>query len=426
MSLVPTLDSDIQAALFYLSEPRFLFAELLHERRSRLAILFNNLDAKQKIEVLTAIRNTNSSAAATVDSAFFSGPPELVSARQVLLSLSQSRASSRLAAERQSRLSPGEQFKKELLAPVKTESTEMDAIGYGRIVSEVVSKRPVSVVRFAPTSTMIAIGDFGGHLGLYDSTTMKPVCGSQVVSAGRIHSLVWINGHIALCGDALGTLSTVTDGHTATVADVHSGHSVTEVLRIDETSYVMTTGSDGYWCLLDLVTGQILSRTTASSSPDVGVSSGAIHADISLIAVGMSTGDVSFWDLRTGRSVHTVKSLHGAFPVHSMDWRGNLLLSGGGDQRVQMFDLRMRKIVKEVLAGNKAVSAVKWLPTSVEATDGFMSTSLDGVVKIYQGEKVRKVDVGERIMSADLTVGADEKLLVAMGCYDRVVRVWTQ
>jgi WD40 repeat protein len=199
---------------------------------------------------------------------------------------------------------------------------------------------------------------------------------------------------------------------------VHS-NAVTEIVPLTG-NLCSTISSDKSWTLLDLASAKIFSRTSEAHP----LQSAAVHADLSLLAVGNDQGDLSFWDLRIGRKIFKVKNAHGSLPVNSIDFNSYLVATGGGDQRVAIYDLRAKKNFRTMLAHQNSVSGVKWL-----SSDSLVSASLDGVLKLLSLRKgdqweVASVELGEKIISMDLAK-YDERTYVAAGCYDRTVRMWS-
>ncbi|RWV96540.1 hypothetical protein BHE74_00011018 [Ensete ventricosum] len=88
------------------------------------------------------------------------------------------------------------------------------------------------------------------------------------------------------------------------------------------------------------------------------------------IAVGLNSSDVRLWDSTSGRSLRTLRGVHGS-RVGSLAWNNNILSTGGMDGKIVNNDVRVRSHVVQTYRGHQQeVCGLKWSGSGQQLASG--------------------------------------------------------
>lgn len=137
---------------------------------------------------------------------------------------------------------------------------------------------------------------------------------------------------------------------------------------------------------------------------------------------GGDRGELTLWDVATGRAVREVSAHHYAVLSLSTDRAGNLVATLGGDRRIQVFDVRSGKRVRELDRPARTVKSIVMSP------DGeFVAGGSAGRVVLWSVSTGQIRRQWQRLSSTiEFLAYASEgrKLIGAAGSYRAEVYVW--
>ena len=173
------------------------------------------------------------------------------------------------------------------------------------------------------------------------------------------------------------------------------------------------------WLLSTLPTTHFLQR----SLDNVGsVNAIALSPDGQTL-VSASFGTIRIWNVRTGRLVRTLNSVHSKKSVNTLAVSPNssILASGGGDNNVILWDLKTGRRMRTIAAHKAAVNAIAF------SRDGqtLASGSDDKTVRLWNvktGSRLRTLSGHAGGVNA-IALSRDGKTL-ASGSQDKTVRLW--
>ncbi|MEG4245995.1 serine/threonine-protein kinase [Microcoleus sp. MON2_D6] len=173
------------------------------------------------------------------------------------------------------------------------------------------------------------------------------------------------------------------------------------------------------WLLSTLPTTHFLQR----SLDNVGsVNAIALSPDGQTL-VSASFGTIRIWNVRTGRLVRTLNSVHSKKSVNTLAVSPNssILASGGGDNNVILWDLKTGRRMRTIAAHKAAVNEIAF------SRDGqtLASGSDDKTVRLWNvrtGSRLRTLSGHAGGVNA-IALSRDGKTL-ASGSQDKTVRLW--
>ena len=173
------------------------------------------------------------------------------------------------------------------------------------------------------------------------------------------------------------------------------------------------------WLLSTLPTTHFLQR----SLDNVGsVNAIALSPDGQTL-VSASFGTIRIWNVRTGRLMRTLNSVHTKKSVNTLAVSPNssILASGGGDNNVILWDLKTGRRMRTIAAHKAAVNAIAF------SRDGqtLASGSDDKTVRLWNvrtGSRLRTLSGHAGGVNA-IALSRDGKTL-ASGSQDKTVRLW--
>lgn len=300
---------------------------------------------------------------------YIEGSAALLAARREIAKYSLPRAAQRIAHQRVASTIPVATHVRHRQA-IKSQLSSFELSG-----SQIASERPMSIVRFAPNSQMIACGDWAGSIKLLDIPNLD----TQMTLRGHkgmIGGIAWYpsatlptstvspqNVNLASAGGEgdVNLWSLTQDTPLATL----SGHSA-RVCRTEfhpSGNYLASASYDTTWRLWSLETQQELLLQEGHSKEVYTVS---FSLDGSLIVSAGLDSIGRVWDLRSGRTVMLLEGHVG--PIYALDWGcdGTRLISGSADGFARVWDLRGVKEVGSLGAHRGGVSDLRWF----QGTDG--------------------------------------------------------
>lgn len=431
---VPTNDNAVKLQLREHDQPICIFGEGAPERRERLRdVMAENLDLDAPYEAARgaevqkqAKRPTATSARATEaddqkELFYTEGSEELKAARLWISRDSLARAATRLQTERE-RIT---QECTDVTADAAAHSTLNSSLkNVQNQLSNFGDERPISMVAFAPGSSVIATGSWSSLVKLWS----LPDCRCVATLKGhteRISGLAWHPAATSAAHSptAVNLVSSSCDS-TAKLWPLEGGKPLGELTghvgRLSRVAFhpsgrfVGTAGFDTTWRLWDVerCTELLLQEGHARSLYAI-----CFHPDGSLVATSGLDSIVRLWDVRSGRAVGTFQG-H-VKQVLGLDFSpsGTQLASGSDDHSVRLWDLRKKKCAYTLPAHSSLISHVRYEPG---AGRYLLSTSYDNRAKLWSMRDyslLRTMEGHEgRIMCGDI---ADDGKHFATAAMDR-------
>jgi WD40 repeat protein len=147
-----------------------------------------------------------------------------------------------------------------------------------------------------------------------------------------------------------------------------------------------------------------------------------ITSDDKLLAASFGQGDIRLYDLKSRKEVHDFNTVHeGGIWGMVLAPDDNLLATGGKDCHVYVFDLGMRKRVRDLKHPGE-VNGLAFTPDSRYLATGCIDSGIR-IFDVKTGEPVALLKGHERGTVTDLQFTSDGKLLVSAGV-DGTVRLW--
>lgn len=367
---VPTDDGKVRQQLRGMGEPITLFGEGPGDRRDRLREFLTQQaeaefggDGDDDVQ-MQGMEQEEEDGQADQDEEFYTeGIPELLEARQAMARYSLPRARDRIANQKAESTIPLRTHIKHRKG-IKERLAKFDLSG-----TQIAGERPVSLVRFSPSGTMIAAGSWSGSVKLLDvpsldeSRTLRghndriggitwfptATLPSSTVSSASVNlATTGAEGNIHLWSLEQETPISTLSGHTARIcrAEFHPSGD-----------YLASASFDTTWRLWDVRTNTQLLLQEGHSREVYAV---AFNTDGSLLASGGLDSIGRIWDLRTGR---TVMILDGHMKdIYALDWGcdGHRVLSGSGDGFAKAWDLRSVRQAASIGANRGGVTDLRW------------------------------------------------------------------
>ncbi len=398
-----------------------------------------------------------------------------VSAQRVASDRAREATALQLAAEGQARLAgarPGGEFlgmQQMLASRALKPTTEGDrALASSVVVQHDVYKMipvgsPVRSVAYAPGGRLVASGDDGGAVRLWDAETGQPAGEPLSGHEGSVRAVAFSpeGQRLASAGDD-GSVRLWDTGSGEPVGDPLTGHekAVHAVAFSPDGQRLASGGADGTVRLWDAGSGEpVGGPLTGHGKP---VDAVAFSPDGQRLASGGGDNTVRLWNAASGQPVAAPMSGHeGAVHAVAFSPDGRRIASAGHDRMVRLWDAETARPVGDPLKGHK-----NWVSDVAFSPDGqrLVSASADYNLLLWDtqtgqtigdpltghGQEVfsaRFSPDGERVVSGmgdgtirlwdakapvpmvhglwvlDLDISADGRLIASTGV-DKIVRLW--
>ncbi|CCE64825.1 hypothetical protein TPHA_0I03240 [Tetrapisispora phaffii CBS 4417] len=290
--------------------------------------------------------------------------------------------------------------------------------------SQVIAERPVSVVKLAPQSKLLASGSWDGAISIVDNMNLERKTHFQAAHVGKIGGIEWSNDEAYLFTGGEDCLVKVFgyEKNDLTSIDTLKGHQgrVSDVKLHPLGKYLGSSSFDNTWRLWDIEKKKEILLQEGHSKE---IFSLAFHTDGSLTATAGFDSIGMIWDLRSGKNIMNL--IGHAKPIYSLDWapNGYQLATGSGDGTIKIWDLRNKE------SNCASIFAHKNLVTSVQYeknNGGFVfSAGYDKLIKIHDSKTYESVATLEGHTEKILTLDTSpiSNLIVSSG-WDRTVKIW--
>ncbi|KAI0073520.1 U4/U6 snRNP-specific spliceosomal protein [Panus rudis PR-1116 ss-1] len=382
---VPTDDNKVKARLREIGEPITLFGERAADRRDRLIYVLSQINAARGEDAMPVDEESSEEESEDeVEEFYTAGSLELLEARRRIAEFSLPRAQKRVAQQRIDSQMPLRRIidiRKKVFADVKN---------FANLGSQIGDDRPISQVRFAPNSKVLATGSWSGNVKLWN----VPSCTSIKTLRGhtdRVGGVAWHPGATrSQSEEAVNIVSGAADMNlhfwslnSETPIATLKGHQdrVCRVAFHPSGDYVASASFDTSWRLWDVATAKELLLQEGHSKEVYSVEfqdDGALVASGGLDAIGR------VWDTRTGR---TAMVLDGHVqPIYGIDFspNGYQIATGSGDDTIRIWDMRSLKALYTIPAHLSNVADVRFF--RADEIPPFKSTTTPSTNKDNSGD----------------------------------------
>lgn len=461
---VPTDDGDVRKRLRAHKEPITLFGEDKADRRARLRkqLLDRQLNGLTLGDEDIDMGSDSGAGAGgeeeeEEEEEFYTpGEHELLKARQEIAKFSLPRAKQRLAYQAYLANLPFATHYK-----YRTDQVISPLRKYALLGTQYGFDRPVSIVRFAPDSSTVAIGSWTGQikiLSIPDLSERMVYRGGHTDKMGlawhprATTSLLPESGANLATGGTEGTVLLWSLTSPEPIAAM-TGHE-SRIARLDfhpSGQYVGSASYDTTWRLWDITTQQEVLLQEGHSKEVFSIK---FHLDGSLVGTGGLDAVGRMWDLRTGRSIMTLDGhVRGIYGL-DISPNGVHVATGSADGTIKVWDLRQHKCVFTIPAHTSIISDVKFyssneIPATATTTTNetnynnrtdhnddeiksstgmyLVSSSYDRTIKIWNADTWTHVKTLEghpdKVMSVD--IASNNKYIASSG-WDRTVKLWAK
>ncbi|HRO30627.1 MULTISPECIES: TIR domain-containing protein [Micrococcaceae] len=283
---------------------------------------------------------------------------------------------------------------------------------------------PVRDVAYAPDGRLVASGDDGGAVRLWDAGTGQPAGEPLLGHAGVVRAVAFSpdGRRLASAGDD-GTVRLWDTGTGQPVGGPLTGHGqpVRAVAFSPDGRRLASGGADGSVRLWDAGSARPLGEPMIGQGP---VNAVAISPAGRLIATGGDDGAVRLWNASTGQPVAAPMTGHaGAVHAVAFDPAGERIASAGHDRTVRLWDADSARPVGAPLTGHK-----NWVSDVAFSPDGqrLVSASADYNLLLWDPAAGQSIGDpltghGHEVFSAAFSPDG-ERIVSGMG--DGTVRVW--
>lgn len=379
------------------------------------------------------------------------GGQELLQARVEIAKYSLPRAKQRVSffkGEAQTPLRHHIKFRKEVKERLK---------GFVLQGSQPIGERNVSITRFSPNSQLVATGNFGGTVALYDAPNLENVKTFRG-HTGKISGLSWYPGatlpEAGVSPDSVNLASGGAEGQVnlwslnkETPVATLSGHSQ-RVARVEfhpSGRYLASASDDTSWRLWDVQTSAELLLQEGHSR---GVYAVSFNTDGSLLASGGMDSIGRIWDLRTGRTIMILDGHQDGHigPIYALDWGsdGHRVLSASDDGWIKVWDVRKVQRTGGLGAHSSTVSDLRWykgnddpllgvppgldekgLQLPKKAGTFLVSSGFDSKINIFSADDWSLIQTlkGHTGPISSVDISRDARTIVSGG-HDKTIKLW--
>lgn len=274
------------------------------------------------------------------------------------------------------------------------------------------------VVDFSPEGNMLAVGDMGGVLRMFDTDTGRLIS-SLIAHSGRVRGVAFCNDHrtIWTCGD-----------HELRRWDIGSASGVRKVPIDREALHTVSISADGLGLLtgggsgrLHSVDVQTLAQSSHSFGNDTTLSSVAIAPNGRYTAAATYANAVFVWDDTCGNAPPRRVDHPNRVSYVSFDRGGESFATACDDFFVRVWRTIDGSLLHEFDAQDRIPQVV------IDPSGRHVAAAVrDGSVRVWNietGDVSLLTPAGPKPMRS-VRYSADGKLLIAGGA-DRLIRIWS-
>ncbi len=290
--------------------------------------------------------------------------------------------------------------------------------------------KPIKSIAFSPDGKKLAVGADDGILRVIESDSGKEIYTSPSRNA-RIEQVAFSpNGKLVALGDSTGQIAVyVPEGAGNKLAMSIQGSDIPEVLGVAysaDNGSVFSCGRDGK------------ARLTAGPTPDGGnapntstrmrefightgaVTSLAITADSSLLVTGGEDKTVRVWDVKSAKPIRSFQGHMAKVSAVAIRPDGKQLASGSEDGAIRLWDLSATDEHRVITDSKDSLWAVAFSPDGQRVA----TAGADKLIRVYDPESGKLLTTLEAEAAlTSLAFLPDNNRLVAGGG-DRKVKVW--
>ncbi len=249
-------------------------------------------------------------------------------------------------------------------------------VSLGKVTSslEAVDGGWITSVSWCPDGKTIASGEYGGVIRLWDTVNFKPAS-TFVGHTSEVAFVAW--------SPSGGKLASIEDGYLAlwdavTQKRIHDFKAEKEWINSMAWNPSGKTLAAGYASgIIRIWSTESHQITSVFEAHSGNVCALAFSPDGKILASSES-GSIQLWDTTTyknitelsGHSCEMITYSHGKFAGQyiptittiSFNSKGNMLVSGGQDKMLVLWDIANRKSLSKIIAHTDSINAVAWSP----------------------------------------------------------------
>ncbi|KAH8929667.1 WD40 repeat-like protein [Atractiella rhizophila] len=434
---VPTNDQDVRNKLREIQEPMTLFGEGPAERRERLRYLLSKLEKTLAEEIES---ESESEEDEDNQEFFIPGSDELLEARRWIAQYSLHRAKERVERQRSEAALPLAKLfdvRRAIYSELKK---------YTNLGSQIGSSRPISIVRFSPSSDLLLTGSWSGHAkvwevpscnlrgGMQNGIVYKGHDGSERIGGAAWHPQATVSqspttvNFVTGAADGLACLWSLDNPKPLSILSGHAAR-IARVAFHPSGRYVGTASYDQTWRLWDVETSQEILLQEGHSKEVYAIE---FQADGSLVCSGGLDAIGRVWDLRSGKTIMTLENHVKDVLAVDFSPNGYQIATGSNDDTIRIWDMRQLKPIYTIAAHRSSVSDVRFFKYDRSRTrfpSAFASLPVLSSNKSSANGGEEEMDVradGDMngAVDAEVDVPLDGLYLASSG-YDGMLKIWS-
>ncbi len=147
----------------------------------------------------------------------------------------------------------------------------------------------------------------------------------------------------------------------------------------------------------------------------------AISPDGKTLATGGKDGEISLWNLQTGKLANTLKSHSSAVDVLAFSQNGQILASGSADESIKIWNLQTGQQIRTFSGRSKGISSLAISPDSQSLVSGDRVGTIE-IWNLGTGEPINFFE-GHAILVTSLAISPDGQTLVSSS-QDNTIKLW--
>ncbi len=145
----------------------------------------------------------------------------------------------------------------------------------------------------------------------------------------------------------------------------------------------------------------------------------AFHPEGKLIASGNSRGEVTLWELETGKTAKTIEQHSSDVLSVAFSSDGNTLASVGQDCQLKLWDIKTNKCIQILQENTSELSAVAWRPDS-----NTIASSSNGAIQLCSIETGKLISTLEHGSEIQTIAWSSDGQILASGSNDSTIKLW--